>query len=72
MLISDHKEIEKAVITIILGDLDQANEDGNLPPAETSEWAQCATALALHRLANAWERRVEIEEAIARQKGINP
>lgn len=30
-----------------------------------------ATALALHRLANAWERRVELAEATARQKGIN-
>lgn len=31
-----------------------------------------AIALSLHRLANAWERRVEIAEATAKQKGINP
>lgn len=36
------------------------------------KWGEYATALALHRLANAWERRVEIAEATARQKGINP
>lgn len=29
-----------------------------------------AIALALHRLANAWERRVEIAEATAKQKGV--
>lgn len=36
------------------------------------KWGEYATALALHRLANAWERRVEIAEATAKQKGINP
>lgn len=35
------------------------------------QWGEYATALALHRLANAWERRVELAEATARQKGIN-
>lgn len=35
------------------------------------KWGEYATALALHRLANAWERRVQLAEATARQKGID-
>lgn len=36
----------------------------------SNEKVHYAIALALHRLANAWERRVELAEATARQKGV--
>lgn len=66
------KEIEKNAIALIEHNLNYADKCEVRLPKETCDWAQCATALALHRLANAWERRVEIAEATAKQKGINP
>ena len=65
------KKIEVMALDVIAGDIDYSQAECEPLPKEMSRWAQCATALALHRLANAWERRVEIAEATAKQKGIN-
>lgn len=70
-MIYDPKKIEVAALDFIAGDIDYSGAEAEPLPNEVSRWAQCATALALHRLANAWERRVQIAEATAKQKGIN-
>lgn len=69
---NNYKEFETMALDFIAVDIDHSDAELEALPKHVSEWAQCATALALHRLANAWERRVEIAEATAKQKGINP
>ena len=71
-MLHDPKKIEVMALDVIAGDMNYSETEGEPLPKEMSRWAQCATALALHRLANAWERRVEIAEATAKKKGINP
>lgn len=68
---NNYKTAEHAIIDEITGNIIDADEHGRLYDFN-AEWAEYVTALALHRLANAWERRVEIAEATAKQKGINP
>ncbi|MCT1956400.1 hypothetical protein M3C92_09245 [Dermabacter hominis] len=68
---SNYRRAERALLEemadVILGLYDQS-----FPYDLEYKWDEYVTALASHRLANAWERRVEIAEATARQKGINP
>lgn len=68
---SNYKTAEQTILDEIAADISAADAHGHLYDFE-DKWAEYATAFALHRLANAWERRVEIAKATARQKGINP
>lgn len=68
---SNYKTAEHTLLDEIAADISAADAHGNLSDL-VDDWGEYVTALALHRLANAWERRVEIAEATAKQKGINP
>lgn len=67
---NDHKRAERTIIDEMTDAILDSHDQAYLYDIE-DKWAEYATALALHRLANAWERRVEIAEATAKQKGIN-
>lgn len=60
--------IERTLIRIIGNELDHLHANPDTTP---TDYATITTALALHRLANTWERRVELAEATANAKGIN-
>lgn len=65
------KDVEEMVLQVIAGEI--AESDVSDPRCGfDDELPLFVIAFALHRLANAWERRVEIAEATAKQKGINP
>lgn len=65
----NYRHAEDAILDEITGNIIDADEHGRLYDFN-AEWGEYATALALHRLANAWERRVELAEATAKQKGV--
>lgn len=67
---NNYKTAEHTILDEIAADISAADTHGHLYDFE-DKWAEYATAFALHRLANAWERRVEIAEATAKEKGIN-
>lgn len=67
---NNYKTAENTILDEIVTNISAADANGHLNDL-SDEWVECVTALALHRLANAWERRVELAEATARQKGIN-
>ncbi|MCT1710320.1 hypothetical protein [Dermabacter hominis] len=67
---SNYKTAEHTILDEITDVIQDAHTGAYLYDLK-DEWAEYVTALALHRLANAWERRVEIAEATAKQKGIN-
>lgn len=60
--------IERTLVRIIGNELDTLHANPNTTP---TDYATITTALALHRLANTWERRVQLAEATANAKGIN-
>lgn len=68
---NERERAEHAILDEIAADISAADAHGHLYDLE-DKWGEYATALALSRLADAWERRVEIAEATAKQKGINP
>ncbi|MCT1710294.1 hypothetical protein [Dermabacter hominis] len=65
----NYRRAEDAIIDEITADINAVKEHSELSNVRNM-WGEYATALALHRLANAWERRVEIAEATAKQKGV--
>lgn len=70
-MLRDPKSAEQMILNQITDVIYKAHSHAYLDDFK-DEWVEYVTALALHRLANAWERRVEIAEATAKQKGINP
>lgn len=68
---SNCKPAEHAILDAIAAEINHAEAHGYLYDL-IDDWGEAAIAIALSRLADAWERRVEIAEATARQKGINP
>ncbi|KDS94184.1 hypothetical protein DHOM_02745 [Dermabacter hominis 1368] len=60
---------EEAILDEIIDMVDDARKGGCMSAIQ-AKGTEYVTALALHRLANAWERRVEIAEATAKQKGV--
>lgn len=68
---NERERAEHAILDEITANISAAVAHGRLSDLK-SKWGEYATAYALSRLADAWERRVEIAEATARQKGINP
>ncbi|EPH14706.1 hypothetical protein HMPREF1484_02015 [Dermabacter sp. HFH0086] len=69
-MLRDPKSAEQMILNQITDVIYKAHHHAYLYDFK-DEWAEYVTALSLHRLANAWERRVEIAEATARQKGID-
>lgn len=66
---NNYKTAECTLLDEIAADISAVDAHSSLRYLK-DEWAEYVTALALHRLANAWERRVEIAEATAKQKGV--
>lgn len=68
---NERERAEHAILDEIAANISAADAHGHLYDLK-DKWGEYATALALHRLANTWERRVQLAEATAKQKGINP
>lgn len=67
----NYRRAEDAILDAIAAEINHAEAHGYLYDL-IDDWGEVAIAIALSRLADAWERRVQIAEATARQKGINP